>query len=72
VVGDGTCRKFVVREENFGFLVGCLGVEPRKFGIALAEDVCDLKRKPLWLRASMFGGGRPCPFFNYTLVFAFR
>jgi hypothetical protein len=39
--------------------------------IALPEGFYDLGKLFL-LRASMIGGGGPCPFFNYTLAFALQ
>jgi hypothetical protein len=53
-------------------LDGFLGVEPRSVGITLADGLCDLGGKSLWLKASMIGEGRLCPFFNYTLAFALQ
>jgi hypothetical protein len=44
------------------WLGGSLGVEPRSVGIALADGLCDFVGKSLWLKASMIGEGRPCPF----------
>jgi hypothetical protein len=39
--------------------------------IALPEGFYDLWVS-FWLRASMIGGGGPCPFFNCTLAFALQ
>jgi hypothetical protein len=39
--------------------------------IALPEGFYDLG-KLFWLRAPIIGGGGPCPFFNYTLAFAYN
>jgi hypothetical protein len=39
--------------------------------IALPEGFYDLGQS-FWLRASMIGGGGPCPFLNYTLAFSYN
>jgi hypothetical protein len=65
-VRQATC---VVRK---GFwLVGCLGVEPRWMR-SLCQKASTIWRNHFCLRASMIGGGGPCPFFNYTLALALQ
>jgi hypothetical protein len=39
--------------------------------ITLPEGFYNLGES-FWLRASMFGGGGPCPFLNYTLALQLR
>jgi hypothetical protein len=41
------------------WLDGGLGVEPRTVGIALADDLCDLRVETFWLKASMIKVGGP-------------
>jgi hypothetical protein len=53
------------------WLVGCLGVEPRSVGIALADGLCDLGGIILveglndWVRQAV-------PLLNHTLIFALQ
>jgi hypothetical protein len=45
------------------WLKGCLGVEPRRVGITLAEGLYDFGGK-FWQKAAMIWAGGPCPFFE--------
>jgi hypothetical protein len=49
-------------------LDGCLGVEPRRVGIALADGFCELG-KTILAEGLHDWGRRAVPLLNYTLVF---
>jgi hypothetical protein len=54
------------------WLGGCLGVEPRRGGIALAWQPLRLSGESFWLKASMIGVGGPCPFWIISWHFPYN
>jgi hypothetical protein len=55
LLGGGLTPQAICPLRRELWLDGCLGIEPRRDGFALPEDLCNLRAESFRLRASIIG-----------------